>query len=130
VRISQVLSNLLTNAAKYTDPGGRIELTAEVQGPDLVMRVWDNGKGIPRDHIDSIFTMFWQAESTRSDPSHTGLGIGLAFVKGIVELHGGTIEVRSEGPGHGSEFIVRLPVLEPAELPAGARTREAEVANR
>lgn len=111
LRLSQVLSNLLTNAAKYTDPGGQIELTAQGQQDGLVIRVKDNGIGIPREAIDKIFTMFWQADSG-SGHSQGGLGIGLAFAQGIVRLHGGSIEARSEGPHRGSELIIHLPLLE------------------
>jgi PAS domain S-box-containing protein len=107
-RLSQVLSNLLTNAAKYTNPGGLIELSAAVKGDCLVLRVRDNGIGIPAKDIDKIFKMFWQADSGSSH-ARGGLGIGLSFVQGIVHLHGGTIEARSDGPGLGTEFIVHLP---------------------
>jgi PAS domain S-box-containing protein len=109
LRLSQVLSNLLGNAAKYTDPLGLIELTARVESGTLCVSVRDNGIGIPREALDQIFTMFWQAESG-TGRSGGGLGIGLAFVKGLVELHGGTIEARSDGPRCGSEFLVRLPM--------------------
>jgi PAS domain S-box-containing protein len=109
LRLSQVLSNLLGNAAKYTDPRGQIELTARVDNARLCVSVKDNGIGIPREALGQIFTMFWQVESGTGH-SGGGLGIGLAFVKGLVELHGGTIEARSEGPGCGSEFFVRLPI--------------------
>jgi PAS domain S-box-containing protein len=109
LRLSQVLSNLLANAAKYTDPGGQIELAATVEEALLVIRVRDNGIGIPREAMGNIFRMFWQV-NCKSDRSEGGLGIGLAFVEGVVQLHGGTIEARSDGPGRGSEFIVRLPM--------------------
>jgi PAS domain S-box-containing protein len=117
LRLSQVLVNLLLNAAKYTDPGGRIELTAVLEKGSLVIRVRDNGIGISPESLGKIFTMFWQADSG-SDGQ--GLGIGLAFVESLVHLHGGTIEARSKGPGHGSEFIVRLPVEEGAAAAAAA----------
>jgi PAS domain S-box-containing protein len=109
LRLSQVLSNLLTNAAKYTEPNGQIELTARVEDTTLRMSVKDNGIGIPRAALGQIFTMFWQLEDGTGH-AEGGLGIGLAFVKGLVELHGGTIEARSDGPGRGSEFVVRLPL--------------------
>jgi PAS domain S-box-containing protein len=118
-RLSQVLSNLLTNAGKYTHPGGHIELTITDEDWMLVMRVRDNGIGIPAEALEKIFTMFWQADG-RSDHCHGGLGIGLAFVEGIVKLHGGSIEARSDGPGRGSEIIVRLPVIERATHGAAA----------
>jgi signal transduction histidine kinase len=108
LRLSQVLANLLTNAAKYTAPGGQIELTATVEQEVLVIHVKDNGIGIPQESIAKIFTMFWQADG-QGVHSPGGLGIGLAFVERIVQLHGGTIEAFSDGPGCGAEFIVRLP---------------------
>ncbi len=109
LRLSQVLSNLLTNAAKYTDPGGRIEVTAAAQGGTLTLSVKDDGMGIAPNSLTHIFEMFSQLEgnSTRSDG---GLGIGLALVKGVIELHAGTIEARSDGPGRGSEFTFRIPI--------------------
>ncbi|MGH8169103.1 MAG: hybrid sensor histidine kinase/response regulator, partial [Steroidobacteraceae bacterium] len=115
-RLSQVISNILVNAAKYTDPGGRIALTARAGEGEVCVSIKDNGIGIPPDALDHIFTLFSQldASSARIDG---GIGIGLALVKGIVELHGGTVEARSDGPGRGSEFIVRLPL---AACEAGA----------
>ena len=109
VRLAQVLANLLTNAAKYTDRGGFIRLRANVDTEEVTVRVTDNGTGIASDALLSIFEMFYQVSSAlqRADG---GLGIGLALVKGLVELHGGTVEAHSEGLGHGSEFIVRLPL--------------------
>ncbi|MFI4884771.1 MAG: ATP-binding protein [Steroidobacterales bacterium] len=109
-RLSQVISNILVNAAKYTDPGGRIDLHARAVDGGLRVSIKDNGIGIPPQSLGHIFTLFSQvdAASTRIDG---GIGIGLALVKGIVELHGGTVEARSEGPGRGSEFIVRLPLV-------------------
>ncbi len=108
-RLSQVISNILVNAAKYTDPGGRIALSARAVEGEVCISIKDNGIGIPSESLGHIFTLFSQvdASSTRIDG---GIGIGLALVKGIVELHGGTVEARSEGPGRGSEFIVRLPL--------------------
>jgi two-component system, sensor histidine kinase len=109
LRLSQVLSNLLTNAAKYTDPAGHIRLEASVDAGLLRVSVADDGIGIAADALSRIFEMFSQVdgESNRSDG---GLGIGLSLVKGLIELHGGEIEARSAGPGRGSEFIVRLPL--------------------
>lgn len=129
VRLAQVLSNLLENASKYTDPGGDIHLCAGVEDGSLVIRVKDNGIGIASDCIESIFTMFWQVQS---GPGHTqgGLGIGLAFVKGILHLHGGTIEAHSEGPGHGSEFIVRLPIGEGSQARADSGQTAGEAGPR
>src|SRR5580700_5583862 len=109
VRLAQVFSNLLINAGKYTDPGGRIELRARQESEELVVWVRDNGIGIAADVMPRLFTLFSQAHSalTRSEG---GLGVGLALVRGIVTLHGGRVEVRSEGLGRGSEFVVRLPL--------------------
>lgn len=109
LRIAQVLSNLLTNAAKYTDPEGVIRLIAQV-GPDsVVIRVIDNGIGIAAEALPRIFQMFSQVNATQ-DRSDGGLGIGLALARGLIELHGGRIEATSQGLGRGSEFSVHLPV--------------------
>jgi PAS domain S-box-containing protein len=110
VRLSQVFQNLLNNAAKYTERGGRISLTAERQGDDVVVRVKDTGVGIPREVLPRLFEMFYQADRSL-ERAQSGLGVGLALARRLVEAHGGRIEARSEGVGHGSEFIVRLPVL-------------------
>jgi PAS domain S-box-containing protein len=117
VRLSQVISNLLLNAAKYTDRDGLIQLTGSVEGSFLRLQVKDNGVGISPEHIRQLFTMFSQLESTRHR-SEGGLGIGLALAARIVELHGGTIEARSAGPGTGSEFHVLLPLLESENGPS------------
>jgi len=110
IRLAQALSNLLNNAAKYTEAGGRIELSAEQLGKRVVISVRDTGIGIPPETLPHVFRMFVQ--SRRSvERSQGGLGIGLPLVKRLVEMHGGTVEARSDGPGKGSEFIVRLPVL-------------------
>jgi signal transduction histidine kinase/ActR/RegA family two-component response regulator len=109
-RLEQVLVNLLTNAAKYTEPGGRIGLTAERDGDVLVLRVRDNGVGIAPDMLVQVFEPFVQAERSR-DRAQGGLGIGLALVRSLVELHGGSIVATSAGPGQGSEFTVRLAAL-------------------
>jgi PAS domain S-box-containing protein len=116
VRLAQVFSNLLNNAAKYTEPGGKIRLSAVRQGDALVISVRDTGVGIPADVLPTVFDMFAQADRTL-EKAHGGLGIGLSLVKGLVELHGGSVEARSEGPGLGSEFIVRLPALVPGPVP-------------
>jgi two-component system, sensor histidine kinase len=108
LRISQVVGNLLTNAAKYTDPHGNIELQARAEEGGLVITVRDNGIGLSEDALPTLFTMFSQVNSA-VDRAEGGLGIGLALVKGLVTLHGGRVEVRSEGLGRGSEFSVRLP---------------------
>jgi signal transduction histidine kinase/ActR/RegA family two-component response regulator len=109
IRLAQVFSNLLDNAAKYTEKGGRVWLTAERQGEEVVVSVRDTGIGIAADHLPRLFEMFSQV-APALERSQGGLGIGLALVRGLVGLHGGSVEARSEGPGRGSEFIVRLPV--------------------
>jgi signal transduction histidine kinase len=109
LRVSQIISNLLTNAVKYSDAGSRIELVCTAQGDMLVLSVKDNGIGIAAESLASVFEMFSQVDG-KAGRSEGGLGIGLALVKGITELHGGTVEARSAGLGLGSEFIVRLPL--------------------
>jgi PAS domain S-box-containing protein len=111
VRIEQVLVNLLTNAAKYTERGGFITLLAQREGDQVVLRVRDNGVGIPPDLLPRVFDLFMQADGS-SDNAARGLGIGLWIVRGLVEGHGGTVEALSDGPGRGSEFVVRLPITE------------------
>jgi two-component system, sensor histidine kinase len=119
LRLSQVLSNLLTNAAKYTDPAGHIALAGTVQDGTLCLSVKDDGIGLSSEALTRIFEMFSQVESA-TIRSEGGLGIGLALVKGLLDLHGGTIEARSDGPGHGSEFTVRLPFDDPPSLKPAA----------
>ena len=109
-RLTQVVLNLLTNAAKYTERGGHIGITAERQGSDAVITVRDSGIGIPADRLPHIFDLFMQVEGSRGR-SRGGLGLGLTLVKRLTELHGGTVGVRSDGPGRGSEFTVRLPAV-------------------
>ena len=111
MRLAQVFANLLNNAAKYTDPGGRIRLSAERTGDEAVISVTDTGIGIAADVLPRMFEMFSQA-TPAVGRSQGGLGIGLSLVKRLVEMHGGTIEARSDGPGKGSEFIVRLAVAD------------------
>lgn len=108
LRVAQVISNLLNNAAKYTDPGGAIELVAHVDGTGLGLSVTDNGIGIPAPLLEQIFTMFSQVQGN-TGRSDGGLGIGLALVKGLVELHGGTIQANSAGLGQGSTFAASFP---------------------
>ena len=110
VRLAQVLSNLLNNAAKFTPKSGRIEVAAQLEGGMVAIRVRDNGVGIAPEHLPGLFRIFSQAE-TALERSKGGLGIGLSLARSLVELHDGTIEARSEGPGKGAEFVVRLPVL-------------------
>ena len=107
-RLEQVLTNLLNNAAKYMEPGGCIWVTAEVQVGDVVLQVRDSGIGIDPEMLPHIFDPFWQVERTL-DHSQGGLGIGLALVRKLAELHGGSASAYSAGLGRGSEFIVRLP---------------------
>lgn len=114
VRLEQIIVNLLTNAAKYTEPRGHIELTCNKDEQSVVISVKDNGIGIPPNMLTRIFEPFLQAARERS--SSPGIGVGLAVTKNIVEMHNGTVIARSEGDTHGSEFIVRLPALVPAPL--------------
>jgi PAS domain S-box-containing protein len=107
-RMAQIVGNLLNNAAKYTEPGGVISICAGREASDVVLRVVDNGIGIARDLTPRIFDLFVQGEQ-RAERSQGGLGLGLALVRSLVELHGGTVKAKSDGPGRGSEFIVRLP---------------------
>jgi signal transduction histidine kinase len=111
LRLEQIFVNLLVNAVKYTDPGGRIWLTVEREGSELLVRVRDTGKGLAPDLMPRLFDMFAQGEPE----SVGGLGIGLSLVRGLVELHGGRVTAFSEGPGRGSEFVVRLPETIPPE---------------
>jgi signal transduction histidine kinase/CheY-like chemotaxis protein len=122
-RLLQVFVNLLNNAAKYTNPGGRVRLTTEAAGREAVVRVTDNGTGITPELLPHVFDLFTQAELS---PERTGggLGIGLTLVKRLVELHGGTITAHSAGAGQGAEFTVRLP-LAPAGEEAVAAPAEA-----
>ena len=110
-RLAQVFANLLNNAAKYTAKAGHIWLTAERRADRAVVSVRDTGIGIAADHLSDIFDMFSQV-APALERSPGGLGIGLSLVKGLVELHGGTVEARSGGPGKGSEFIVHLPIVD------------------
>lgn len=119
-RLSQALQNLLNNAAKYTEPNGQISLKATVEGAEAVIRVSDTGIGIPAEMLPRIFEMFTQDDRTL-ERSQGGLGIGLNLVRGLVEMHGGTVEAHSGGRGMGSEFVVRLPVLEDY-VPAALRS--------
>jgi CheY-like chemotaxis protein/two-component sensor histidine kinase len=126
LRLSQSISNLLTNAAKYTDTGGHIALRVTLQDDAIVISVKDDGIGLESAVIPHLFQMFSQVDSA-IDRAQGGLGIGLALVKGLIELHAGTVEVTSNGIGHGSEFIIRLPstllVAEPT-VPGGTAKSE------
>jgi PAS domain S-box-containing protein len=131
-RLDQVLMNLVNNALKFTPAGGQVALEAELDGGDVVIRVRDTGVGIEPDLLPHVFDLFVQAE-TSLDRSQSGLGIGLALVRQLVALHGGHVTASSEGPGCGSEFVVRLPVVpdetalpdvaRPASSPQGRRLK-------
>ncbi len=108
VRLSQVIANLLNNAAKYTEPGGHIAVSAREFGGDIEIRVKDDGMGIAPDMLPRVFDLFTQERQT-IDRSQGGLGLGLAIVRSIVKLHGGSVEAHSAGAGQGSEFVIRLP---------------------
>jgi PAS domain S-box-containing protein len=138
LRLAQVLSNLLTNAAKYSEPGGWIRLSADEQDGHVRLRVADGGVGLRAEAIPKLFEMFSQVKSA-IDRTEGGLGIGLALSKGLVDLHGGTLTAFSQGIGHGSEFTVRIPIgparspsaaaeprAEPPPLPAGRRVLVAD----
>ena len=108
-RLTQVFSNLLDNAAKFTEHGGQVRLAVQLMGAEAVVSITDNGIGIPTHMLPHVFGMFTQVEGSLGR-SQGGLGIGLSIVQRLVQMHGGLVEVRSDGPGRGSEFIVRLPV--------------------
>jgi CheY-like chemotaxis protein len=110
-RLAQVLSNLLTNSAKYTQPDGHIWLSAQRRGNEIEVEVKDDGIGIPEESLPHIFDMFSQVDRT-IERSTGGLGIGLALVKGVVEMHGGEVYAASDGPGRGSTFTIKLPVIQ------------------
>ncbi|MGH8497046.1 MAG: hybrid sensor histidine kinase/response regulator [Gammaproteobacteria bacterium] len=119
VRLAQVIFNLLSNATKYMNPGGLVRLAAEQRGADVVISVKDTGIGIKPEHLPHIFGMFAQVD-VALERSQGGLGIGLSLARGLIEMHGGSIEARSEGPGRGSEFVIRLPTI------AGQAREEAQ----
>jgi two-component system CheB/CheR fusion protein len=108
-RLQQIQANLLSNAAKYTQSGGHVELTAYREGEEAVLRVKDDGAGIPKDVLENVFELFVQSDRTL-DRAEGGLGVGLTLVRGLVELHGGSVAAHSDGEGQGSEFSVRLPL--------------------
>ena len=110
VRMAQVVANLLNNAAKYNDKPGHIVVSAAREGDEAVLRVLDDGMGIDPELLPRVFDLFTQADRSVAR-SQGGLGIGLTLVRSLVERHGGRVQVESEGPGKGSEFIVRLPAL-------------------
>ena len=124
-RLAQVVANLLTNAARYTDPGGAIDVTAEAHAGSVRLTVRDSGAGIDPELVPRIFELFVQGRRAL-DRADGGLGLGLAIVRSLVELHGGTVAASSGGPGRGSEFVVRLPLAAVAAPPApGVAARPA-----
>ena len=132
-RLTQILLNLLNNAAKYTPEGGRIDVTVARSGDEAVVSIRDSGIGIAAEHLPSIFQMFSQV-APAIERSHGGLGIGLALARGLLELHGGSVEAHSAGLGQGSEFVVRLPLAQSSadasDQPADAVDRAATLACR
>lgn len=125
VRVEQIVSNVLTNAVKYTPDGGHIGVTLEGDGEQAVIRVKDDGVGIAAERIGSIFELFAQAENAIGR-AQGGMGIGLSLVRNLVQLHGGSIEAASDGVGRGSEFVIRLPLAATAEAPAPRPTAEKD----
>jgi signal transduction histidine kinase len=129
LRLTQVFSNLLNNAAKYTNHGGRITVRTTLDNGEAVVSVKDNGIGIAASALPQVFDMFMQVDrSTRR--SQGGLGIGLTLVRSLVMMHGGTVEARSDGPGLGSEFIVRLPLLLDSQVAAAPSRRMQPLPDR
>jgi PAS domain S-box-containing protein len=129
-RLAQVFGNLLNNSCKYTRPNGSILLSAKRIDGEVVVSVKDNGAGIPQDKLGSIFDMFMQVDGT-ADRAQGGLGIGLTLVKRLAEMHGGSIEAKSDGEGQGSEFVVRLPVIsKPAAAQLGPGTTPGQSPER
>jgi PAS domain S-box-containing protein len=124
-RIAQVIGNLLTNAAKYTPPGGTLSLYVTQDGTDAVITVTDNGVGIPAASLESVFEMFSQVGSNRQH-AQGGLGIGLSLVRQLIDLHGGTVSAHSEGIGKGSTFVVRLALDQATVAPAPANALAAQ----
>jgi CheY-like chemotaxis protein len=123
-RLAQVFANLLTNAAKFTAPGGQIRITTEMSPAEVCVTVSDNGLGIPPDMLSRIFEMFVQVDRSL-EREKSGLGIGLSLARGLVALHGGSIEARSEGAGQGSAFVVRLPLAADAGRPGAEQNLES-----
>jgi PAS domain S-box-containing protein len=125
VRLAQVFSNVLVNAARYTNSGGHIALTAAASDRDAVISIRDDGVGIPAELLPRLFDLY--AQGPEAVKQHAGgLGIGLSLARGLLALHGGTIEARSEGPGKGSEFIIRLPVRTRLQSSAGRSSRTTQ----
>ncbi|HVH47491.1 MAG TPA: ATP-binding protein, partial [Labilithrix sp.] len=128
-RLAQIVSNLVTNAAKYTDPGGRVIVMAHRDGDQIVLEVADNGMGIPEALLPNLFEMFVQGRQDL-DRSKGGLGLGLTIVRSLVSLHGGTVTARSAGPGQGSSFVVRLPASTARRASATSGKSEVPAAPR
>jgi CheY-like chemotaxis protein len=127
VRLAQILANLLNNAATYTERGGRISVRAWREDGQALIAVRDNGTGIAADALPRMFQMFHRgAASSRRNPS--GLGIGLSLARGLAEMHRGTLTAKSEGPGRGSEFTVRLPLAASEGAPASGRSPDDALA--
>ena len=124
-RLEQIVANLLINAAKYTDPGGSIAVSAYAEDSTIVIRVKDNGIGLSPEVLSEVFELFSQVDKSL-DRTRGGLGIGLSVVKKLAEMHGGSVWASSEGLGKGSEFAVRLPALDESTHPQGEETRRAE----
>jgi CheY-like chemotaxis protein len=130
VRLSQIVANVLINAAKFTDPGGRIDLSAEVVDDYVFIRLQDNGIGIANNKINSIFELFEQSGHV-ADRVQDGLGIGLSLVRALVRLHGGEVQARSDGVGQGSIFEIKLPVeTENVEMPVAEPAHITETFKR
>jgi PAS domain S-box-containing protein len=125
-RLSQVLQNLLVNAAKYTPDGGHIRLQVTVGGGFAEISVADNGRGISRENLTRIFQLFMQAETGLSSPGESGLGIGLTLARSLMEMHGGSIEARSPGLGQGSTFVARLALAQDVPPPGAPEEEAAE----
>jgi CheY-like chemotaxis protein len=128
IRVAQVIGNLLSNAAKYTPDGGSIELRVRVAEGAVAISVADNGIGIPPEELADVFNLFMQSADSLAR-SEGGLGIGLSLARTLTELHGGTIEARSEGIGKGCEFVVQLPLAMTPEYAAAAAAKQATAAD-
>jgi CheY-like chemotaxis protein len=127
VRLAQIICNLLNNASRNTGTGGKITITLEREEDDAILRVKDTGVGIPPEALPKIFDMFTQVDRSLGR-AQGGLGIGLSLVRGLVELHGGSISAHSEGAGRGSEFVIRLPLTADvvADMPAPVKPRHSD----